>query len=117
MCKVVRYSAVGLADEFPGGVEGDHPRNGLVARGPIRVVFLGQPAIGSLDDLVLSLRIDLEDLVWIRTVGHPTQASAAARSGGPGGSGSGIAAAGALPRMNASASSGPIGGSSTRWKR
>src|SRR6266550_9286112 len=112
--QVVRPALVGFADQLPRRVDRDHALDRVDSRGPIRVIFLGEPAIGGLDDLVLRLGIDLEDLVRIRTDDHRAHASAAAPSGG---SASGVTTDLGCSRMKATATSGLEGGSSSRWNR
>src|SRR5688572_20203513 len=74
------------------------------------MVFLGEASIRRLDHLVLGLGVDLEDLVrvGVRRRAHAPAASSE-RSGG-------LTNSGRAWTM-ARASSGSIGGSSSRWKR
>ena len=68
----------GIAQDLPRRIDPGHPSGRVEAGCDVGMIFLGKPSIGSLDDLVLSLRIDLQDLVRILVSGHAAIAAIAA---------------------------------------
>src|SRR4029079_4858179 len=134
--RVVGPAPVGVLEDLVGLVDGGHPIGRRRTRAQdVGVVFLGEPAVGGLDHLVLRLGIDLEDLVGVdRLVGHVrsfSKASVGESSAGGSGAGGGFGArSGAIggsvgsptgfstiigwARTIAIASSGDDGGRSTR---
>ena len=59
-----------VADELPRRIDRRHPGRSVGRRGEVRVVLARQPPVCGLDDLVLGLRVDLEDLVRVDRVRH-----------------------------------------------
>jgi hypothetical protein len=58
-----------IAEDLPRRIDAGHP-GGIGPGRHVRVVFLGQAPVSSLDDLVLGLGIDLQDLVRVQRIGH-----------------------------------------------